>query len=97
MCRDAAETRAGQCSVRAALAVRKDRRATSGVVLAAFAVAAAEGRFGLRLGELGVALDVDLPAGETRGEAGVHALLADRERKLVVGNDDGRLRASSSR
>ena len=59
-------------------------------------LAAAEGRLGLGLGELGVALDVDLPAGETRGEAGVHALLADRERELVVGSDDGRLACASS-
>src|SRR6185437_14295816 len=44
-----------------------------------------------RLREFGVALDVDLPAGETRGEAGIHALLADRKRELVVGDDDGRL------
>src|SRR4029079_15358030 len=41
--------------------------------------------------ELGVGLDVDLPAGQARGEAGVHALLADRERELVVRRDDRRL------
>ena len=36
-------------------------------------------------------LDVDLPARQPRGEAGVQALLADRERELVVRDDDGRL------
>src|SRR5690606_21577103 len=34
-----------------------------------------------------VRLDVDLGARELRGEAGVLALLADRERQLVVGNE----------
>src|SRR5439155_2170198 len=43
---------------------------------------------GLLLGQLGLALDVDAPTGEARGQAGVLALLADRERELVVGNDD---------
>src|SRR5439155_23528937 len=71
--------------------VGEDRAAAAGVVLPAFAVAPAEGRLGLRVRELGIALDVDLPAGQARGEAGVHALLADRERELVVGDDDGRL------
>ena len=60
------------------------------------AVAAAERRLGLRLRELGVGLDVDLPAGQPCGEPGVQALLADRERELVVGDDDGRLAVSSS-
>ena len=87
--RDAAEARAGQRGVRAALAVREDRRAAAGEVL--LVAAAAERDVGLRLRELGVGLDVDLPAGETRGEAGVHAFLADRERELVVGDDDRRL------
>src|SRR5262249_18717402 len=31
------------------------------------------------------------PAGQTCGEPGVHALLADRERELIVGDDDRRL------
>ena len=62
--------------------------------VASFLVAvAAEGRLGLLLGELGVADDVDLPAGQAVREAGVHALLADRERELVVGDDDRRLLA----
>ena len=52
---------------------------------------------GLRLRELGVRLDVDLPARQPRGEAGVEALLADRERELVVRDDDGRLTASRRR
>ena len=87
---DAAVLRAGQRRVRAALAVREHRRAAAGEV-ALLAALAAEGRLGLLLGELGVADDVDLPAGQPVGEAGVHALLADRERELVVGDDDGRL------
>ena len=86
---DAAEARAGQRRVRAALAVREDRDAAAGELLAR--VAAAERGLGLGLGELGVGLDVDLPAGQARGEAGVQALLADRERELVVGDDDRRL------
>ena len=39
---------------------------------------------GKRLG-----LDVDVPAGQARGEAGVLALLADGQRQLVVGHHDG--------
>src|SRR4029450_4304901 len=35
--------------------------------------------------------DVDLPAGQARGQAGVQALLADRQRELVVRDDDRRL------
>ena len=45
----------------------------------------------LDLRELGLGLDVDAPARQARGEAGVLALLADRERELVVGHDNGRL------
>src|SRR3954464_885024 len=89
--RNAAEARAGQRRVRAALAVREERRATAAEVRVSLA---AEGRLGLLLRELGVGDDVDLPAGEPRGEAGVQALLADRERKLVVGNNDGRVARS---
>src|SRR5437764_929701 len=90
--RHAAEARSGQRGVRTALAVGEDGGAAAGEVLGAL-LAAPEGRLGLRLGELSVALDVDLPAGEARGETGVHALLADRERELVVGGDDGGLAA----
>src|SRR5690606_12361089 len=43
---------------------------------------------GLLLGELALALDVDAPAGQPGGEAGVLALLPDRQRQLVVGHDD---------
>src|SRR5256885_7914836 len=88
--RPPAVLRAGERGVRAALAVGEDRGAAAGEVLRAW-LAAAEGSLRLGLRELGVALDVDLPAGEARGEAGVHTLLADRERQLVVRGDDGRL------
>src|SRR5690606_37880971 len=37
---------------------------------------------GLLLGELALALDVDAPAGQPGGEAGVLALLPDRQRQL---------------
>src|SRR5205085_5573848 len=87
--RHAAEARAGQRGVRAALAVREDRAAAAGELL--LAVAAAVRRLGLGLRELRVGLDVDLPAGQARGEAGVQALLADCERELVVGDDDCRV------
>ena len=40
---------------------------------------------------LGLVLDVDVHAGQAGGEAGVLALLADGERELVVGDDDGRV------
>ena len=40
------------------------------------------------VGGKGLGLDVDVPAGQASGEAGVLALLADCERKLVVGHDD---------
>ena len=39
-------------------------------------------------GEAG-GLDVDVPTGQARGQAGVLALLADGQRQLVVGHDDG--------
>src|SRR5262245_1718384 len=42
---------------------------------------------GLLLDELGLALDVDPPAGQPRRQAGVLALLADGQRQLVVGHD----------
>ena len=40
------------------------------------------------VGGKGLGLDVDVPAGQAGGEAGVLALLADGERKLVVGHDN---------
>ena len=43
---------------------------------------------GFGLGQLGLGLDVDGPAGEAAGEAGVLALLADGQAELVVGDDD---------
>src|SRR6266536_2005297 len=87
--RHAAEAGAGQGGVRAPLAVGQDRRAPAGQLL--FVAAAAEGDLGLGPRELRVGLDVDLPAREPGREAGVHALLANRERELVVRDDDGRL------
>src|SRR6185312_27346 len=90
--RDAAVLRPRQGCVRAALAVREKRGAAAGEVPAAV-VLAGEGRIGLLLRELRIGLDVDLPAREARGEAGVEPLLADRERELVVRHDDGRVAA----
>src|SRR5262249_8446152 len=87
MRRHAAVLPARERCVRAALAARQDGGAAPGEV-AFLAAVAAEGRLGLLLGELGVADDVDLPAGEPVRKASVHALLADRERKLIVGDDD---------
>src|SRR5947208_6678351 len=86
---NAAVARTGQRRVWAALAVRENRGAAAGELLVLSP--APEGSLGLGLGELAVGLDVDLPAGQTGGEAGIHALLADRERELVVGSDDRRL------
>src|SRR6476659_10240853 len=77
-----------QCLVRTALAIREDRSATTGEL---FALAAAISRRGLSLRELRVGLDVDLPAGQPRGEPCVQALFPDRERELVVRDDDRRL------
>ena len=42
----------------------------------------------LHLLELRLADDVELPAGELRGEAHVLALAADGERELLVGDDE---------
>ena len=84
---DAAVVRARKRRVRAALAGRKERDATAGELL----LLAAEGRVGLGARELGLGLDVDLPAGQPRSETGVQPLLADGERELVVGYDHGRL------
>src|SRR5690348_8737932 len=90
--RDAAVAGAGKGRVRAALAGRENRGAAAGELGVRVAIAR-EGRLGLLGRELGVGLDVDLPAGQARGQAGVHALLADRERELVVRHDDGGLLA----
>ena len=86
--RDAAEPRAGQRRVRTALARREDRGAAADRVAVVLARVCG---LGLLLGELRVGLDVDLPARQAGGEAGVQAFLADRERELVVGDDDRRL------
>src|SRR5919108_2098634 len=85
--RDAAVAGAGQGRVRAALAGGEDGRATARELL----LGAAEGGLCLRARELGVRGDVDLPAREPRGQAGVQALLAYGERQLIVGDDDRRL------
>src|SRR4029453_3193146 len=77
---DPAEPGARDRSVRAALPVREDRRAAAGELLPA--LAAGERRLGLGLGELGLRLDVHLPAGQAGGEAGVQALLSSCEREL---------------
>src|SRR5207248_5265388 len=90
--RDAALARAGKRVFPAALAVREDRPAAAGDV-AFLALLAGEGGLRLLLGELGIADDVDLPAGEPVRKPRVHAFLADRERELVVRDDDGRLAA----
>jgi len=56
---DAAEPRAGQRGVRAALAVREDGDTAPGEVVA---VGAGEGCLRLGLRELGIGLDINLPA-----------------------------------
>src|SRR5262245_40525788 len=76
-----AVARARQRGVRAPSAVGEDRVAAPADVLGAVVVVAA---LGLLLGELGLRADVDAPAGQTRGETGVLALAADRQRELVV-------------
>ena len=40
------------------------------------------------VGRQGLVLDVDVHAGQARGEAGVLPLLADGQGELVVGDDD---------
>src|SRR5262249_55741002 len=79
-----AEARARHGGVHAALAVPKDGGASSELAVAL----AVEGRGGLLLVERALALDVDAPAGEPGRQPGVHALLADGQRELVVGHDD---------
>src|SRR3954452_1105563 len=84
---EAAVARAGQRRVRAPPAVAEDRGAAAARLLGLVALVLLLG------GELGLGLDVDPPAGQAGGEAGVLALAADRQRELVVGHDDGRLAA----
>ena len=86
---DTAVAGARQRGVRAALAVREHCGAASRELLAVLGSRVCE--LGLGLGELLLGLDVDLPAREPRGQTGVQTLLADRERELVVGDDDRRL------
>src|SRR5580765_2855283 len=88
MSRETAIPGPGQRLVRAALAVREHRGAATREFLAFGAGAVGGSRLGL--GELGVGLNVDLPAGQPRRKPGIEALLADRQRELVVGNDDRR-------
>src|SRR5215217_3607521 len=81
----AAVARSRERGVRAAPAVPEDRgAAAAGLLLLVAGVL-------LLLGELGLRADVDAPAGQAGGEAGVLALAADRERQLVVGHDHRRL------
>src|SRR3954452_22678410 len=84
---EAAVARPGQRGVRAAAPVGEDRTAAPAEL---FLLAVAAGLL-LLLGELGLGADVDAPAGEAGGEAGVLALAPDRQRELVVGDDHRRL------
>ena len=43
-----------------------------------------------RLGRLGLAGDVEPPTGQPRGQTHVLPVASDRERKLIIGNDDER-------
>ena len=79
---NAAVPRAGQRGVRTALPVRENRGAATGVLLAV--LGSGIRGLGLRLRELLLGLDVDLPAREPGRESGIQTLLADRERELVV-------------
>src|SRR5207248_9726202 len=81
--RHAAVAGARQGRVRAALAVREDRRAAARDV-AVLALLAREGGVRLLLRELGIGDDVDLPSRQAVCEACVHALLPYREGQLVV-------------
>jgi hypothetical protein len=93
--RDAAVAGPGQRGVRTPLSVGEEGGASAGEVTGAV-VRARKGGVRLLLRELAVRLDVDLPPGEARGEAGVEPLLADRERELVVGTTTVASRLSSS-
>ena len=77
----------GRAAFGTAPAGRHDRRAAPLRLLLLVAGLLLLGR------ELRLGLDVDPPAGQARGEARVLALAADRQRELVVGDDDGRLLA----
>src|SRR3954452_17535768 len=83
--RETAERRARQRGVRAAAAADRDGLAAPARLLLVLLLRAR------RRGELGLGLDVDAPAREAGGEAGVLALAPDRQRELVVGDDDRRL------
>src|SRR5439155_26293050 len=82
----AAVARAGQRRVGAAPAGGEDRVAATVELGLLAAAVLAVGR-----GVLGLGLDVDAPAGQARGQPRVLALAADRQRELVVGDDDRRL------
>src|SRR4051794_7732653 len=86
MGRETAVPGPGQGLVRAALAVREHRRAATGEFLAFGAGAVSGSRLGLS--ELGVGLNINLPAGQPGRKPSIEALLADRQRELVIGNDD---------
>jgi hypothetical protein len=75
-------TRAGQRRVGTAPARRHDGGAAALGLLLLVALLLLLG------GELALGLDVDPPAGQAGGEARVLALAADRQRELVVGDDD---------
>src|SRR4051812_50020648 len=77
---EAAVARAGQGGVRAAPAVGEDGAAAAAELL----LLAVAGLL-LLLGELGLGADVDAPAGEAGGEAGVLAPAPARHREPGVG------------
>ena len=82
----AAVARPGQRGVRTATASREH-----GGAAAVDLVGALDLDLLLLLGELGLGLDVDPPAGQLGRQPGVLSLAPDRQRELVVGDDDGRL------
>ena len=83
---DPAVAAGGQRLVDATLAAGRDRHALPCELV----FVAAVGELGLRLRHLALALDVDAPSGELARQACVLAFLADRQRELIVGHDDGR-------
>src|SRR6476659_10590017 len=79
-----------KCLVGTALAGRRDRDAAAGeLVLLAFR--AGVGHVGVLGVVLGLGYDVDAPAGQPVGEAGVLPLLADGQGQLAVRHDHGGL------